>query len=164
MEASGLMTELAEYRNRLIARYASQAEEVARMVEGLPEGRIKRELEPGGWSTHQVLFHLRDLEARAFVPRIAKILEQESPRLQRFNSEEWMDQHYDPGLAVGDMLNELKDLRSKGSRLIETLGSDGWSRTGEHPNFGVRTLQWWVEYAVSHFDEHLEHLARTLGT
>jgi hypothetical protein len=154
------MTELAEYRSRLIARYASQPGELAGIVKAVPEEQVGRPLEPGGWSIHQVLVHLRDNEAQAFVPRIEMIIEQETPELQSFESDAWMEQHYDPDEVVDDILDDLADLRSRGSRLIEILEPDGWSRTGVHPSYGVRTLQWWVEYAVSHFDEHLGQLAR----
>ncbi len=155
------MTELAEYRNRLIARYVSQLEELSGLIAGMSEERIRRELELGGWSTHQVLTHMRDVEARAFAPCISKILEEDSPKLPSFDPEVWMDEHYDSQEAVGAILNEIQDLRSRGSRLIQPLGGDDWSRTGVHPSFGVRTLQWWIEYSVSHFDEHLEQLAKS---
>jgi hypothetical protein len=154
------MTELAEYRSRLIGRYASQSKELSGLVAGVSDERIRRELEPGGWSTHQVLTHIRDVEARAFVPRISMILEEDSPKLQSFDPEVWMDQHYDSQEDVGAILGEIQNLRSRGSELIQPLSTDDWSRTGEHPSFGVRTLQWWIEYSVSHFNEHLEQLAR----
>jgi uncharacterized damage-inducible protein DinB len=154
------MTELAEYRSRLTARYAGQADELAKLVEALPDEHIRRELEPGGWSAHQVLTHIRDVEARAFVPRISKILQEDSPKLESFDPEAWMDEHYDSQEAVGEILTEIKNLRAKGSSLIQPLGGDGWSRTGKHLSFGNRTLQWWIEYSVNHFDEHLEQLAK----
>lgn len=154
------MTELAEYRSRLVERYASQPGELARLVEGMSDERLRVELELGGWSTHQVLTHIRDVEAQAFAPRLSKILEEDSPKLPSFDPEIWMDGHYNAQEPAGDILREIEALRSKGSSLIQPLGQDGWNRTGEHPSFGSRTLQWWIEYAVSHFDEHLEQLAK----
>lgn len=155
------MTELDEYRSRLIARYAGQAQELSGLIAGLPSESITRELEPGGWSAHQVLTHIRDVEAQAFVPRISRILEQNSPKLQSFDPEAWMDQHYDSQEAVGAILSEIQDLRSSASKLIQSLAGEDWNRTGVHPSFGTRTLQWWIEYAVSHFDEHLEQLTKS---
>lgn len=154
------MTELAEYRGRLIRRYASQPGDLARLVVGMPDERVRGELEPGGWSTHQVLTHLRDVEAQAFAPRIKKMLEEPSPKLPSFDPELWMDEHYYAQEAVGEIVGEIENLRLEGSRLIQPLSQDQWSRTGEHPSFGVRTLQWWIEYSVNHFDEHLEQLAK----
>lgn len=155
------MTELNEYRSRLIARYASQPGELVQVVEAIRDDHIVRELEPGGWSPHQILSHIRDVEAQAFVPRIRVILEEESPRLQSFDPSEWMDEHYDADEGVREILDEIRSLRSKGSDLIQPLNPQVWSRTGEHPSFGVRTLQWWVEYSVRHFEEHIEQLAET---
>jgi hypothetical protein len=154
------MTELAEYRTRLINRYSAQAEELSRLVTGMSDERIRRELEPGGWSTHQVLTHLRDVEAQAFVPRISRILEEDSPKLASFDPEVWMNEHYDAQESVKAILDEIHDLRSRGGKLIQPLSGDDLSRTGVHPSFGVRTLQWWIEYSVSHFDEHLEQLTK----
>lgn len=157
------MTELADYRTRLIARYADQPRDLAARVNPMPEARLSEALELGGWSTHQVLVHLRDVEARAFVPRIERILAEPSPKLESFNPELWMKQHYSPDEAVDSILAEVAELRSRGSELIGPAGPEDWNRSGEHPSFGVRTLQWWIEYAVSHFEEHLEQLA-TAGT
>jgi hypothetical protein len=154
------MTELAEYRSRLIARYAGQAQELSGLIAGLSSESITRELEPGGWSTHQVVTHIRDVEAQAFVPRVSRILEEDSPKLQSFDPEVWMDQHYDSQEALSSILNEIQALRSTASKLIQPLAGEDWNRTGVHPSFGTRTLQWWIEYAVSHFDEHLEQLAK----
>jgi hypothetical protein len=154
------MTELSEYRSRLIGRYAGQPEMLTALAERMSDERLRAELEPGGWSTHQVLTHIRDVEAQAFVPRLSKILEEDSPKLSSFDPEVWMDGHYNAQEPVGDILREIEALRSKGSSLIQPLGHDGWSRIGEHPSFGSRTLQWWIEYAVSHFDEHLEQLVK----
>ena len=93
------------------------------------------------------------------MPRIGLILEEESPKLQSFDPEEWMDEHYNAQEAVREILDEIQRLRSKGSKMIQPLDPDDWSREGKHPSFGVRTLQWWIEYSVSHFEEHLGPLA-----
>jgi DinB superfamily len=154
------MTELAQYRSQLIERYASQAGELAGLVKDMPDDAVHRELEPGGWSAHQVLTHVRDVEAQAFVPRVSRILKEDMPRLPGFDPEVWMDEHYNAQEPADDILREIEALRAKGSGLIQPLDPSGWSRTGEHPSFGTRTLQWWIEYAVNHFDEHLEQLAR----
>jgi DinB superfamily len=154
------MTELAQYRSRLIDRYAGQAGELAGLVKSMSDEAVHRELEPGGWSTHQILTHIRDVEAQAFVPRLSRILEENTPKLPGFDPEVWMDGHYNAQEPAGDILREIEALRSKGSSLIQPLDPDAWSRTGEHPSYGSRTLQWWIEYAVSHFDEHLEQLAK----
>jgi len=155
------MRELAEYRGRLVAQYASQPQELERLVARIPVGRLSREIEPGGWSPHQILTHIRDVEVQAFVPRIGRIVAEDTPWLASFDPEAWMDQHYDGQEGAAEIVAEILRQRAAGKRWIDGLDSDGWSRTGEHPSYGVRTLQWWVEYSVAHFAEHLEQLARS---
>jgi hypothetical protein len=152
------MEELLEYRNRLIGRFAGQAEDLRLAIERFSQEALHSPLEPGGWTPHQVLAHVRDVETQAFRPRMLRILEQDHPTLEYFDEQAWMSEHYDAGEPIAALLAAFGKARESNPVLVKELPSQAWNRMAFHPHWGHRTLQWWVEYAVAHTDEHLGQL------
>jgi hypothetical protein len=152
------MEELLEYRSRLIRRFAGQGEDLRLAIERFSQKALHRQLEPGGWTPHQVLAHVRDVEIQAFRPRMLRILEQDHPTLEYFDEQAWMSQHYDAGEPTADLLAAFNKARESNPVLVKELLPQAWNRMAFHPNWGHRTLQWWVEYAVAHTEEHLDQL------
>lgn len=151
---------LDEYRERLMDRYRKQPEELRDTMDRYVGESLLKPLEPGGWSAHQILVHVRDTEARAFVPRVIAMLEQDDPEFADFDGEAWMAAHYSPAEPIPAILEEIRRARALALKKMENLSPDGWNRTGRHPARGRKTLQWWVEYSVAHTGEHLEQLGR----
>ena len=153
-----MSTSPQEYRQRLLARYAAQADDLRRAVERRTATSVHLPLETGGWSAHQVLAHVRDAEVQAFAPRIRLLVDAENPSLESFDSEAWMAEHYDPQELWESILASLARARGEALARLTDLPPSGWNRSGFHPERGRRTLQWWVEYAVGHAQEHLRQL------
>lgn len=151
---------LEEYRRQLIDRYRAQPQELRHALGRFSGEDLHEPLEPGGWSAHQVAVHVRDAEAKAFAPRVVRIVEEDDPELATFDSEGWMAEHYDRREALDSILQEIERARREALTRIEPLPAAGWSRSGRHPERGRRTVQWWVEYSVAHIQEHIEQIGR----
>jgi hypothetical protein len=149
------MDELYDYRQRLLERYAAIPGEFASRLASLSQEARYRPLEPGGLNLHQVIAHLRDVEAQAFLPRLERILSEEVPLLSNFNQDAWMKSYYRAGEPLEAILAEFKGLRSRECGRLKNMPQNGWNRVGRHPVWGVRTLQWWVERSLAHNEEHL---------
>ena len=154
------MEELWEYRQKMTDRFEAVVDDLEQAVENIPPQEYFSPLEPGGWNLHQVLVHLRDAEAHAFLPRIELILSQDHPYLENFDDEAWMAAHYDPAEPVKAVLDEYRRLRRRELKLLRLMPARSWSRAGLHPVQRVRSLQWWVEYSLSHAEEHLRQIRR----
>jgi hypothetical protein len=152
------MEVLYEYRSQMLSRFAVIASEIAAAFEQIPPDARFTPLEPGGWSPHQVLAHLRDVEARAYASRFDRILREDCPALEAFDQTGWMREHYTPGEAAQQILSEYSDLRAKALERLKTITPADWSRSGRHPQWGTRTLQWWVEHSLAHAEEHLRQM------
>ncbi len=149
---------LLEYRDRLLARYRSQAEDLREVMAGFPAKAAGEPLKPGEWTPHQVLAHVWAAEEFALAPRVQRILTEESPYLENWDEAAWMAERYDSELPVERLLDGFEAQRLEKGSLLEAASPEAWSRTGRHPLRGVRTLQWWVEYAIDHVDDHLGQL------
>ena len=151
---------LEEYRGQLIDRYRAQPQDLRSALARFTGEDLHRPLERGGWSAHQVAVHVRDAEARAFAPRVVRIVEEDDPELPSFDGDGWMAAHYDRHESLDAILQEIERVRGETLARIETLPAPGWGRTGRHPERGRRTVQWWVEYSVAHTQEHIEQIGR----
>ncbi len=154
------MEQLLEYRQRLLSSLRSSAEDLIAILAKIPDDQYSVPVEADGWSAHQIVTHLRDKEAQAYLPRMRQILFDSSPCLESFSGEDWMKAHYRAGEPVQDILLEYQGLRNQELDLLENLPGPGWSRMGRHPAWGVRTLQWWAEQSLSHTRTHIGQLRR----
>jgi hypothetical protein len=153
------MEELYAYRQQIVDKARDQ---VRRLRAGLgqidPEG-IFTPLEDGGWSVHQVLVHMRDVEQHAFLPRVKNMLMHEQPELAYFDEGAWMEEHYDEHEPFVAVLSGFEQARTMLLEAVEGADPQGWSREGRHPTQGLRSVQWWFEYALRHTEEHLQQLS-----
>ncbi len=149
---------LLEYRERLLKRYSSQAAELREVMAGFAGRMLGEPLKPGEWTPHQVLAHVWSAEEFALAPRVLRILSEDSPYLENWDEVAWMADQYDSETPVESLLEGFEAHRIENGSHLAAASPDAWSRTGRHPLRGVRTLQWWVEYAIDHTEDHLGQL------
>jgi hypothetical protein len=153
--------QLVQYRQGLMRRYGEQAADLRNQAMAWPADRHGAPLAEGEWSPLQVLAHVGSVESLAFVPRLRRIASEDNPFLENFDGDSWMETQFDPQAPAETWLNLFEAARKQGLATLANLSEEGWSRTGVHPAQGQRTLQWWVEYSVSHADEHINQLKPT---
>jgi len=155
------MENLYAYRQRMLARFQAIVVDLEQAVDALAQKDWHSPLEPDGWSLHQVLVHLRDADAHAYLPRLLRILAVDTPFVEKFDDEGWMIEHYNPDEPVSSILAEYRELRSSEIACLESITPADWSRKGRHPTLGLRTIQWWVERSLAHSEEHLMQIQQS---
>ena len=149
---------LGDYRRRLLERFRFQPEPYHQRLRRLDGASLHAPIEPGEWSAHQVIFHVRAADEQAYGPRLMRILRDERPELENYDEVAWMTDHYDPDEAADAILDRWQTARRGWAGILETAPAASWSRSGLHPFYGARTLQWWLERAVAHGEDHRRQL------
>jgi hypothetical protein len=152
------MSELAEYRQRLLERYGEQPVDLAATIESLAD-RLDQPLALGEWSPYQVLAHVEAAERLAFHPRLHRILTEDQPAIDNWDESDWMENEYDANVPYAQLMESVLSLRVENLGRLNGISAETWSRTGTHQLRGERTLQYWVEYAVAHVNDHLDQLS-----
>jgi hypothetical protein len=152
-----LREQLLLYRQRLLERLHLVGEDIVQAVAKFAPERW-HSVAIGGESPHRILANLRVVEAQAFSVRLQRILDEEQPFLPLFDNKKWMDEHYDSSEPPENILEDYIVLRRKGLARLNRLSIQDWNRTGRHPWWGVRALQWWVEQTVRFSEEQLQRL------
>ncbi|KQO18453.1 DinB family protein [Paenibacillus sp. Leaf72] len=142
---------------QLIANYRSGGEALAEAVRGLNEGELLHHRLPEKWSIKQIAIHLADAEL-AVSFRVRNILSENSPPLQVFEQDNWTNTLDYEALDLEAALQRFQLLRAANSELLERLNEEAWTRTGEHPENGLITLEGLIAGQIAHLQGHIEQI------
>ncbi|MFZ3215900.1 MAG: DinB family protein [Candidatus Acidiferrales bacterium] len=107
------------------------------------------------WSIHEIILHLADSEANAYVRCRACIAEPAAADSMRFNASRW-------ALSLGyfhqsthEALEIIRRLRKMTYQLLMALPEEVWEHRIAHPRDGSITLARWVDLQERHIPHHL---------
>lgn len=153
------MTEpLPEYRARLLNRLESVVPDIADSIAAISERRWHEPMLPGSRSPHAIAAHLRDVERQAYLIRLRRLLNEDSPEFESFDPLAWEAGNYDAAEPMTALLAGYAGLREIEMQLLRPLTPQDWARGGRHITFGIRRVQWWAERILAHAEDHLREL------
>jgi hypothetical protein len=145
-------------RQALLDHFATGAADVDDAVAGISGPELDRRPSPDEWSPREVIHHLADSEAMAYV-RLRRLIAEDDPAIQGYDEPEWARRlHYDrpiePSLAV------LHAVRAASYQLLTSLSSVEWVRTGTHSESGAYSVDKWLAIYARHSHEHADQIRR----
>ena len=143
-------------RTSRLARLRSGHDDVVAALAAITPTELDRPQRSGGWTARQVVHHLADSEATAYV-RLRRLLAEDEPVIAGYDEPEWARRlHYDrpmePSLAV------LRAVREASLQLLEALHSDEWERSGSHTESGHYTVDHWLQIYSEHAHDHADQI------
>ncbi|HET7029194.1 MAG TPA: DinB family protein [Candidatus Limnocylindrales bacterium] len=144
-------------RADLIERYRTGAAAVEDAVVGITDAELdRRPPGDGEWTAREVIHHLADSEAMAYI-RLRRLIAEDDPLIQAYDEPEWARRlHYDrpiePSLAV------LAAVRAASAQLLESLSGAEWARTGTHGESGAYSVLRWLAIYAAHPAEHAQQI------
>jgi len=149
------MNQLLEYRSKLIDHLEAATDEFRAAC--LAVGDPFKAVDEGGWNTHQLAAHTRDVDKVVYGMRIHRTAEEDNPEFQNFDADEWIVANYNPDEPLASILDELSASIKETASMLRELPQEAWSRESSHVTYGGGfTLQTWVERALAHIQEHME--------
>jgi hypothetical protein len=149
------MKELIEYRTRLIENLVKAAREFRAQCLAVKDPFAP--LEEGGWNTHQVAAHTRDVDAMVYGMRAKRTATEANPEFPSFDADKHTAEHYNATEPLDEMLNGLVDSIESLAAMLGELSGEAWARESRHATLGSGfTLQTWVERNLAHIEEHTE--------
>lgn len=109
------------------------------------------------WSIHEIILHLADSEANAYIRCRRLIAEPGKPVLS-----------YDPGAWAGSLgyfyqstkeaFEVIRRLRRMTYQVLIHLPEQVWSNTVEHPDSGTISLEQWLDMQEGHIPRHIQQM------
>src|SRR5271156_6470064 len=110
------------------------------------------------WSIHEIILHLADSEASAYVRCRAYIAEPAAGDAAKFNASRWAGSLGYFYQSTREALEIIRRLRKMTYQLLARLPEAVWSRRVESPLDGNWSLEDWVERQERHIPYHIEQM------
>jgi len=123
----------------------------------LTEEQLDTQYRPGGWTIRQVVHHVADSHANAFI-RLKWALTEDNPTIKAYEEGDWALLP-DYKLPVEPTLRMLEALHMRFTAIFEALDEDQWNRTFIHPASGETIpLRKLLGTYAWHGNHHLAHI------
>jgi uncharacterized damage-inducible protein DinB len=141
----------------IIQRVRTLPDRVAAEIEGLSEETLRRRPADGAWSLKEVCGHLRD-DSEVWRRRLNLMITETDPVLPSYDQEALVREHAYQEADIATVLADFKRLRLEMVELLSGLESEGWKRTGQHPNWGRVRVRQGIAMMIRHTEGHLEQV------
>ncbi len=125
-------------------------------VTGLTDTQLNTPYREGGWTVRQVVHHLADSHAVAFI-RCKLALTEDCPTIQPYNEAAWAELA-DSRLPVDVSLVLIKAQHTRWVSLLESLSDEDFSKAFNHPERGQETLAKTLAIYDWHSRHHTAHI------
>lgn len=141
-----------EERNSKVARIRDFPGIIRSAVKGLNDDQLDTPYRDGGWTVRQVVHHLADSHANAYL-RFKWLVTEDHPTIKTYDQDAWAVLP-DSRLPLESSLRLLDGLHERWAGFLESLPDEAWSRTGTHPERGEVTLDDLLEIYADHGAHH----------
>ena len=105
------------------------------------------------WSIHEIITHITDSEAHAYI-RFRKAIAESGSKITFYNQENWANFLNYSNQNSDHILELFKWLRAISYDLLRSLSESDWQNTIIHPERGSLTLEQLLESNITHIERH----------
>jgi hypothetical protein len=143
-------------RDAAFARMAALPASLYEAVRGLDEQQLDSPYRQGGWTVRQVVHHLADSHANAYVRHKLTISEHE-PVIQAYDENAWAGMA-DSRAPIGGSLLLVQALHTRLGDCLRAQPEQVFANRCRHTEDGERTLDDLVATYAWHGDHHVAHI------
>jgi hypothetical protein len=143
-------------RAALLETFSTGYDDVEAALDGISDEQLDRQPGADDWSPRQVVHHLADSEATAYV-RLRKLIAEDDPLIQGYDEPEYARRlHYDRPIVAS--LAVLRAVRQASLELLSSLTPAEWERSGTHSESGSYSVDRWLEIYARHCHDHANQI------
>lgn len=148
--------EAAASRDVYVKNIGELPEKVAAIARELKAaGKLDQPYRAGGWTARQVIHHLADSHANAYV-RHKRTLTEDHPTIAPYDEVSWAELPDVTAVPIEASLEMLRGLHLRWATLLATCTDAQWERTAFHPGSG---WTYRLDTLAAHYSWHgLHHL------
>lgn len=140
-------------RTALIGEIRSLPSKLRQAVSGWSKEQLDTPYRPGGWTVRQVVHHVGDSHMNSLI-RLKLALTEDNPVIKPYEEQLWAELA-DSALPDPEIsLNLLEALHERFVLVLESLNSDQWLRTYNHPANGETNLNEYLCTYAWHGNHH----------
>ena len=146
----------------LLAEWLLDLQALPNMVEhtilNLDEDQLKTPYRPEGWTVHELVHHIADSHANAYI-RFKLCLTEDNPVIKPYDEAAWAKLKDTVQLPINVSLTLLHALHRRWHAALKDLPQEMWNRTVYHPE-QEKTMSLWylLGMYVWHGKHHVAHI------
>src|ERR1700752_2471128 len=109
------------------------------------------------WSIHEIILHLADSEASAYL-HCRRFIAEPGSQAPEFDAARWASSLGYFHQSTREALEIIRRLRKMTYQLLATLPDPIWSNAVEQPDDGLLRLEDWVDIQERHIPHHIEEM------
>jgi hypothetical protein len=126
-------------------------------VEGLSDTQLDTPYRDGGWTVRQVVHHIADSHANAFL-RFKLALTEDWPTIKPYNEAAWAELADSKSLPLAPSLETIDGIHARWVVLLESMSIDDFQKGFNHPERGRVNLMKALAMYDWHARHHLAHI------
>jgi hypothetical protein len=126
-------------------------------VSGLSDAQLDTPYREGGWTVRQVVHHLADSHANAYV-RCKLALTADWPTINAYDEAVWANLPDSRSLPVDVSLAMIEGLHTRWTTLLDALSEEDFQKGFNHPEFGRVNLARQLAMYEWHCRHHTAHI------
>jgi hypothetical protein len=147
----------SEQRREAIGVIAAMPTTFRAAVHGLDEAKLGTPYRPGGWTVRQVVHHVPDSHANAFI-RFKLGLTEDSPTIKAYDEAAWANLEDARTTPIETSLSLMDGIHDRWVRILNAMTPSDFARTIVHPENGAMTLEQLLAMYAWHSRHHVAHV------
>lgn len=135
-------------------------------VLNLDEQQLSTSYRPGGWTLRQVVHHVADSHANAYI-RFKLGLTEDNPTIKPYDENAWAKMNDTVVVPVNVSLTLLHALHIRWVEVLKAIQPEEWERTVVHPEHGRQMTLWYLlgmyAWHGRHHTAHVTSLRERMG-
>lgn len=135
-------------------------------VLNLDEAQLDTVYRPGGWTVRQVVHHVADSHANAYI-RFKLGLTENNPTIKPYDEQAWANMKDTAEVPINISLTLLHALHTRWIAVLKSAGQQEWERTVVHPEHGRQMTLWYLlglyAWHGRHHTAHITSLREKMG-
>jgi len=149
----------SQERKQKIEAYGNAHTELTDVLKQFPKEVWNYKSSPDRWSIKEILVHLADSEANAFI-RCRRVIAEPGTDLMAYDQNQWSKALNYTSQTAEDTLELLKWLRRTTYNLLQSVPEQVWSNKVTHPEHGDYTLDKWLDIYSRHIQSHINQMKK----
>ncbi len=147
--------------NKIISHLEYSPSFLEKLIEGIPEEKLKTRRKRNRWSAHEHACHVCMGEKYAFHKRFELFQNEKDPVLEPVSGSDFSEDFY-LNLNMTECLDEFKLLRDKTVKLIKESSDELLNREADHPEYIKYTPLIMIKHLIMHDHFHFYYIEELL--
>lgn len=143
-----------EIPTSITTRLQYQHKVLVDLIDGLTDQQIRQAVNPGKWSIFENVAHLTAYQ-HTFITRIKQILSENNPLFQTYTADSDLLFRENCLRSTREVMKDLLSTRKEMVADFPTFQPNDYSKTGQHPDYGIMNILQWANCFLLHEAHHL---------